>query len=149
MDKCGRVLQIFFFYCLFTESELLRKIRIQMRAMDMLRMASSPISTSSNRAPRTATRTQEEKLSFLQTEFGFQPKVNPVVPDYEGLYKAFQRRAAERRETRETTRNKPFLLRTANLCHTPRSCDAATAGGGKVRTRTRQGAARVRVCILK
>ncbi|XP_028627724.1 protein FAM161B [Grammomys surdaster] len=116
------------------ESELLRKIRIQMRAMDMLQMASSPISTPSSRAPRTATRTQEEKLSFLQTEFGFQPQVNPVVPDYESLYKAFQRRAAERRETRETTRNKPFFLRTANLCHTPRSCDAATAGGEKRRT---------------
>ncbi|XP_029397095.1 protein FAM161B isoform X3 [Mus pahari] len=113
------------------EAELLRKIRIQMRAMDTLRMASSPVSTTGNRAPRTATRTQEEKLSFLQTEFGFQPKVNPVVPDYEGLYKAFQKRAAERRETRETTRNKPFLLRTTNLCHTPRSCDADTAGGGK------------------
>jgi hypothetical protein len=105
-----------------------------MRAMDTLRMASSPVSTARNRAPRTAARTQEEKLSFLQTEFEFQPKVNPVVPDYEGLYKAFQKRAAERRETRETTRNKPFLLRTANLSHTPRSCDAATAGGGKVRT---------------
>ncbi|XP_032765032.1 protein FAM161B [Rattus rattus] len=116
------------------ESELLRKIRIQMRAMDMLQMSSSPISASSNRAARTATRTQEEKLSFLQTEFVFQPRVNPEVPDYEGLYKAFQRRAAERRETRETTRNKPFLLRTANLCHTPRSCDAATAGGGRMRT---------------
>ncbi|XP_052041388.1 protein FAM161B [Apodemus sylvaticus] len=113
------------------ESELLRKIRIQMRATAMLRMASSPIHTSSNKAPRTATRTQEEKLSFLQTEFGFQPRVNPVVPDYESLYKAFQRRAAEKRETREATRNKPFLLRTANLCHTPRSCEAATAGGGK------------------
>lgn len=110
-----------------------------MRAMDTLRMASSPVSTSGNKAPRTAARTQEEKLSFLQTEFGFQPKVNPVVPDYEGLYKAFQKRAAERRETRETTRNKPFSLRTANLCHTPRSCDAATAGGGKVRTEAGSG----------
>ncbi|XP_052595265.1 protein FAM161B isoform X1 [Peromyscus californicus insignis] len=116
------------------EAELLRKIRIQMRAMDMLQMASSPISTSSSRAPRTAARTQEEKLSFLQTEFGFQPRVNSVVPDYEGLYKAFQRRAAKRRETRETTRNKPFLLRTANLCHTPRSCEATAAGGGRMGT---------------
>ncbi|KAH0520922.1 Protein FAM161B [Microtus ochrogaster] len=116
------------------EAELLRKIRIQMRAMDMLKMASSPISTSSSQTPRTATRTQEEKLSFLQTEFGFQPRVNPGVPDYEGLYKAFQKRAAKRRETRETTRNKPFLLRTASLCHTPRPCDVATAEGGKKRT---------------
>ncbi|XP_055449150.1 protein FAM161B [Psammomys obesus] len=115
------------------EAELLRKIRIQMRATDMLQMASSPISTQRPRAPRTATRTQEEKLSFLQTDFRFQPRVNAVVPDYEGLYRAFQKRAAERRETQETTRNKPFLLRTANLCHAPRSCDAAPAGGGRLR----------------
>uniref|UniRef100_A0A8C5K6S5 Family with sequence similarity 161, member B n=1 Tax=Jaculus jaculus TaxID=51337 RepID=A0A8C5K6S5_JACJA len=113
------------------EAELLRKIRIQMRALDMLQMASSPISSSRSRAhsqPRTATRTQKEKLSFLQTDFGFQPRVNPVVPDYEALYNAFQRRAAKKRESRETTRNKPFLLRTANLCHAPRPCDSASTG---------------------
>ncbi|EGW01645.1 protein FAM161B isoform X1 [Cricetulus griseus] len=116
------------------EAELLRKIRIHIRAINMLQMASSPISTSSSRAPRTATRTREEKLSFLQTEFEFRPRVNPVVPDYEGLYQAFQKRAAKRRETRETTRNKPFLLRTANLCHTPRPCDATTAEEGRMKT---------------
>ncbi|XP_048218852.1 protein FAM161B [Perognathus longimembris pacificus] len=108
------------------EAELFRKIRIQMRALDQLRMASSPISSFSSRADpqsRTATRTREEKLSFLQTDFGFQPRVNPCVPDYEALYKAFQRRAAKRREMPEATHNKPFLLRTANLRHTPRPCD--------------------------
>nr|XP_012597087.1 protein FAM161B isoform X1 [Microcebus murinus] len=116
------------------EAELFRKIRIQMRALDMLQMASSPIASSRSQAgrqPRTATRTQEEKLGFLHTDFGFQPQVNPVVPDYEGLYKAFQRRAAKRRETREATRNKPFSLRTANLRHTRRPCDAATTGGSR------------------
>ncbi|XP_008137069.2 protein FAM161B [Eptesicus fuscus] len=116
------------------EAELFRKIRIQMRAMDMLKMASSPIISSSCRADpqlRTATRTWQEKLGFLQTDFGFQPRVNPAVPDYEGLYKAFQRRAAKRRDTREGTRNKPFLLRTASLCHTQRPCDAAATGGRK------------------
>ncbi|XP_053784073.1 protein FAM161B isoform X2 [Desmodus rotundus] len=114
------------------EAELLRKIRIQMRALDMLQMASSPLTSPSGRAdprPRTATRTQEEKLGFLHTDFGFQPRVNPAVPDYETLYKAFQRRAAKRKDTREVTRNKPFLLRTASLCRTRRPCDAATTGG--------------------
>uniref|UniRef100_A0A8D2B250 FAM161 centrosomal protein B n=1 Tax=Sciurus vulgaris TaxID=55149 RepID=A0A8D2B250_SCIVU len=114
------------------EAELFRKIRIQMRALDMLRMASSPITSSSSRAdsqPRTAARTQEKKLGFLQTDFGFQPRINPAVPDYEGLYQAFQRRAAKRRETREATHNQPFLLRTANLRRSPRSCDAATTRG--------------------
>ncbi|KAG3260719.1 hypothetical protein H1C71_015665 [Ictidomys tridecemlineatus] len=114
------------------EAELLRKIRIQMRALDMLRKASSPVASSSSRAdsqPRTAARTQEKKLGFLQPDFGFQPQVNPVVPDHEGLYQAFQRRAAKRKETWEATRNKPFLLRTANLRHSPRSCDASTTEG--------------------
>jgi hypothetical protein len=119
-----------------TEAELFRKIRIQMRAFDMLQMASSPFTSSSSRAnlqSRTATRTRDEKLSFLQTDFEFQPRVNPVVPDYDSLYKAFQRRAAKSRETREATRNKPFLLRTANLCHTPRPCDTATIEERRVR----------------
>ncbi|XP_036116278.1 protein FAM161B isoform X2 [Molossus molossus] len=116
------------------ETELFRKIRIQMRALDMLQKASSPITSSSCRADpqlRTATRTQEKKLGFLHTDFGFQPRVNSAVPDYEDLYKAFQRRAAKRRVTREVTRSKPFLLRTASLCHTQRPCDAATTGGKK------------------
>ncbi|XP_003786950.1 protein FAM161B [Otolemur garnettii] len=114
------------------EAELFRKIRIQMRALDMLQMASSPLASSRNQAdrePRTATRTQKEKLGFLYTDFEFQPRVNPVVPNYEDLYKAFQRRAAKKRETREVTRNKPFLLRTASLHHTRRPCDASSTGG--------------------
>uniref|UniRef100_A0A9L0RPC9 FAM161 centrosomal protein B n=1 Tax=Equus caballus TaxID=9796 RepID=A0A9L0RPC9_HORSE len=114
------------------EAELFRKIRIQMRALDMLQKASSPIASSSSQAdprPRTATRTQEEKLGFLQTDFGFQPRVNPAVPDYEGLYKAFQRRAAKRRDTREVTHSKPFFLRNASLRRTQRPCDAAASGG--------------------
>ncbi|XP_004699084.2 protein FAM161B [Echinops telfairi] len=114
------------------EAELFRKIRIQMRALDMLQMASSPLASSSSRPDpqsRTATRTREKKLGFLQTDFEFQPRVNPTIPDYEGLYKAFQRRAARRRETREVTHNKPFLLRTANLHHTQRPGDAGTPAG--------------------
>ncbi|XP_075388126.1 protein FAM161B [Tenrec ecaudatus] len=114
------------------EAELFRKIRIQMRALDMLQMASSPLASSGSRPDpqsRTATRTREKKLGFLQTDFEFQPRVNPTIPDYEGLYKAFQRRAASRRETREVTHNKPFLLRTANLRHTQRPGDASDPSG--------------------
>lgn len=102
----------------------------------MLQKASSPIASSGSRAdpqPRTATRTQKEKLAFLHTDFGFQPRVNPAVPDYEGLYRAFQRRAAKRRDTREVTRTKPFLLRTGSLRRTQRPCDAATPRGQRVR----------------
>ncbi|XP_023559259.1 protein FAM161B, partial [Octodon degus] len=115
------------------EAELFRKIRIQMRALDTLGKASSPLASSSSRPdsqPRTAARTQERKLGFLQTDFGFQPRVNAVVPDHEALHRAFQQRAARGRETREATRNKPFLLRTASLCrHPPRPCDTGDTGG--------------------
>ncbi|XP_049626495.1 protein FAM161B [Suncus etruscus] len=116
------------------EAELLRKIRIQMRALDTLQMASSPIATTSSRVDpqaRTATRTWEKHLSFLHRDFGFQPRVNSVVPDYESLYKAFQRRAAKRRDTREVTRHKPFSLRTANLHRPQRPCDVTASGGQK------------------
>ncbi|KAM6171889.1 LOW QUALITY PROTEIN: protein FAM161B [Erethizon dorsatum] len=114
------------------EAELFRKIRIQMRALDTLHKASSPLTSSGSRPdprPRTAARTQEKKLGFLQTDFGFQPRVNPVIPDHEALYRAFQRRAAKRRETREATRNKPFLLRTTSLCRPLRPCDTTAPGG--------------------
>ncbi|XP_008050350.1 protein FAM161B [Carlito syrichta] len=111
------------------EAELFRKIRIQMRAWDLLQMASSPLVSSGSRAdpqPRTASRTREERLGFLHTDFGFQPRVNPVIPDYEGLYKAFQKRAAKRRETREATRTKPFVLRTDSLRPAQRPYGATT-----------------------
>lgn len=125
-----------------TEAELLRKIRIQMRALDMLQTASSPVASSGSRADpqlRTAARTQKEKLGFLQTDFGFQPRVNPAVPDYEALYKAFQRRAAKRRDTREVTCNKPFLLRTGSLRRAQRPCDTAPSGGRRVRAQAAAG----------
>ncbi|XP_012379406.2 protein FAM161B [Dasypus novemcinctus] len=114
------------------EAEFLRKIRIRMRALDLLQMASAPIASAQSQADpqsRTATRTREKKLGFLQTDFGFQPRVNPAVPDYEGLYKAFHRRAAKRKETREATRIKPFQLRTTSLRHTRCQGDAGAPGG--------------------
>ncbi|XP_034849143.1 protein FAM161B isoform X3 [Mirounga leonina] len=65
------------------EAELFRKIRIQMRALDMLQKASSPVAFSGGRPdpqPRTATRTQKEKLAFLHPDFGFQPRDSPQPP---------------------------------------------------------------------
>ncbi|XP_051477351.1 protein FAM161B isoform X2 [Apus apus] len=101
------------------EAELYREIRIQMRAKDLLESSIAPIDTSNcRREPhsRTATKTKQEKLGFLQdTSFSFKPRINPTIPDFEGLYWAFQREAVRRQEIREATRNKPFKLRTSNL----------------------------------
>ncbi|KGL73635.1 Protein FAM161B, partial [Tinamus guttatus] len=101
------------------EAELLREIRIQMRAKDLLESSVAPIDPSNcKREPqsRTATRTKQEKLSFLQDKsFSFKPRINLTVPDFEGLYWAFQRDAIRRCEIKEATRTKPFKLRTSNL----------------------------------
>lgn len=101
------------------EAELYREIRIQMRAKDLLESSVAPIDTSNcRRKPqsRTATKTKQEKLGFLQdNSFSFTPRINPTIPDFEELYWAFQREAVRRQEVKEATRNKPFKLRTSNL----------------------------------
>ncbi|NWI80944.1 F161B protein, partial [Dryoscopus gambensis] len=101
------------------EAELYREIRIQMRAKDLLKSSVAPIDTSScRREPqsRTATRTKQERLGFLQDKsFSFKPRINPTIPDFEELYWAFQRKTVRRQEIKEPTRNKPFKLRTSNL----------------------------------
>ncbi|NWW85980.1 F161B protein, partial [Rhynochetos jubatus] len=101
------------------EAELCREIRIQMRAKDLLESSVALIDTSNcRREPqsRTATKTKQERLGFLQDKsFSFKPRINPTIPDFEGLYWAFQREAVRRQEIKEATRNKPFKLRTSNL----------------------------------
>lgn len=101
------------------EAELYREIRIQMRAKDLLESSVAPIDTSNYRREpqsRTAAKTQQERLGFLQDKsFSFKPRINPMIPDFEGLYWAFQREAVRRQEIKEATPNKPFKLRTSNL----------------------------------
>lgn len=101
------------------EAELYREIRIQMRAKYLLESSVAPIDTSNcRREPqsRTATKTKQERLGFLQDKsFSFKPRINPTIPDFEGLYWAFQREAVRRQEIKEATPNKPFKLRTSNL----------------------------------
>lgn len=90
-----------------------------MRAKDLLKSSVAPIDTSNCRRElqsRTATRTKQERLGFLQDKsFSFKPKINPTIPDFEELYWAFQRKTVRRQEIKEPTRNKPFKLRTSNL----------------------------------
>nr|XP_060614726.1 protein FAM161B isoform X1 [Anolis sagrei ordinatus] len=100
------------------ETELLRKIRIQMRSKDLLETSWAPIELDNRRRKKgsqTATKNREEKLSFLQENFSFKPRINKSVPDFEGLYWAFKRDAQSKREMKEATHNKPFQLRTSNL----------------------------------
>lgn len=85
----------------------------------MLKSSVAPIDINNYRREpqsRTATRTKQERLGFLQDKsFSFKPRINPTIPDFEELYWAFQRKTLRRQEIKEPTHNKPFKLRTSNL----------------------------------
>lgn len=105
------------------EAELYRKIRIQMRAKDLLQKSVAPITMERGRKDAlnsTALKTQAERLSFLQENLRFQPRTNPQMPDFDALYRAFQRKVMKTSEVKEATRNKPFNLSTSNLRTRPR-----------------------------
>ncbi|XP_069493752.1 protein FAM161B [Ambystoma mexicanum] len=100
------------------EAELYRKIRIQMRAKDLLQKSAAPIDIRKTRRDplsSTSLKTQAERLSFLQENLRFQPRTIPQVPDFDEIYRTFQRKVMKTREIKEATRNKPFNLSTSNL----------------------------------
>ncbi|XP_063296335.1 protein FAM161B [Pelobates fuscus] len=100
------------------EAELVRKIKSQMRAKDMLEKSSAPIALSrSLRDPGSSIslKTQQECLAYLEQNLTFQPHINPSVPDFQQLYRKFQKESLSNYKERGPTRNKPFTLRTSTL----------------------------------
>ncbi|XP_043930654.1 protein FAM161B [Protopterus annectens] len=100
------------------EAELYRKIRMQMRAEDLLRSSSTPIKAKTQRKEldkSSILKTKEEKLGFLNTSPKFQPQINREVPNFEQLHKALQTEAMRMRQLKEATRCKPFELHTSKL----------------------------------
>eukprot|EP00079_Xenopus_tropicalis_P012060 XP_002938640.1 PREDICTED: protein FAM161B [Xenopus tropicalis] len=98
------------------ETELLRKINSQIRAKDMLENSAAPIPvTRRERDPQTSTllKTKQEHLGYLQQNLTFQPNINTAVPDFQKLYKMFQRESLLNQNVKEPTRNKPFTLHTS------------------------------------
>nr|XP_015205681.1 PREDICTED: protein FAM161B [Lepisosteus oculatus] len=100
------------------EEELYRKIRIQMRAADMLKSSSAPIEIQPQRKDQEKScgiRTRRKALGFLEEKPSFQPRTNAQAPDFDRLYMAFQRKALKTAEKKDVTRCQPFQLRTSNL----------------------------------
>ncbi|XP_060788795.1 protein FAM161B [Neoarius graeffei] len=100
------------------EKEQQRKVRIQARAQETLRVSSAPIQSLSARAEhraRSSQRTKTKVLGFLDQSPSFRPKTNAKVPDFDKLHQAFQKEAMERTERREVTLCQPFQLRTSTL----------------------------------
>ena len=98
------------------EEELYRKIRIQMRAEELLRSSSLPPNMSArsyNGKYRSKTFTDVKRKSCcLPTQPKFHPTINEVVPDFEELHRHFLKEMGQRKMAREATVCKPFKLRT-------------------------------------
>ncbi|GFN83094.1 protein fam161a-like [Plakobranchus ocellatus] len=101
------------------EEEELRKIRIKMRSKELLREASLP----PNMEAREKLKEQErkEKLRKAKQAAKVRQRVKSVyrnahvVPDYDMLYREFQKELARRKSAREGTVVEPFDLETDKI----------------------------------
>ncbi|XP_005111756.3 protein FAM161A [Aplysia californica] len=97
------------------EDEELRKIRVRMRAKELLRESSLP----PNMAAREKLKEQQKKEEARKAKKNGMKKQRPrsahVVPDYDLLYREFQKELARRKTMREGTVVEPFELETARI----------------------------------
>jgi protein FAM161A len=103
------------------EEEEYRRIRVQMRAEEMLRSASLPPNMKARGneytmgKERSKRHTQRAIEAGLLVEPEFSPKVNEAIPDFEELHKKFQKSLSKKKFNKEATVCKPFNLRTTSV----------------------------------
>lgn len=95
------------------EEEEYRKIRIKMRAEEMLRTANLP----PNMQAREQLKEQIEREKKMKSKrkgskSASRPRVNHDVPNYDALYRQFQQELQRRKAMKEATVTKPFQLET-------------------------------------
>lgn len=95
------------------EEEEYRKIRIKMRSEELLKVASLP----PNMEARKQFEDHKKRVKQVKSKrkSHFQPKVNHEVPDYDELYRHFQKELARRKRERESTVVRPFQLNTMHI----------------------------------
>ena len=100
------------------EQEEYRRIRIKMRAQELLASSKLPGSMQTRGREYTVGSLRKKRLeenqhcAFMTEEHLFQPAINDKLPDYERAYLEFQRQLAQRKRTKQTTTTEPFYLRT-------------------------------------
>ncbi|OWF45708.1 protein FAM161A-like [Mizuhopecten yessoensis] len=95
------------------EEEEYRKIRIKMRSEELLNAASLPPNMEARK--QYDQNKKRDKQVKNKRKARFQPKVNHDVPDYDELYRHFQKELARRKRERESTVVRPFQLNTMHL----------------------------------
>ncbi|XP_002735485.1 protein FAM161B-like [Saccoglossus kowalevskii] len=103
------------------EEEEYRKIRIKMRAEEMLRQSSLPPNMEVRGREYTDGRSRHRMLqdrenrAFITKEHQFAPKINPTVPDYDDNFRKFQKKMTKKKLEKEATAVQPFNLRTSRI----------------------------------
>ncbi|KAL4238734.1 hypothetical protein ACF0H5_003441 [Mactra antiquata] len=103
------------------EEEEYRKIRIKMRSEELLRAAALP----PNMQAREQMKEQKEREQKLKskrksrsTKSASRPRINHDVPNYDALYRQFQKELQKRKGMRESTVTEPFRLETQRTSKT-------------------------------
>ena len=100
------------------EQEEYRRIRIKMRAQDLLASSKLPGSMQIKGREYTVGSLRKKRLeenrhrAFMTEDHLFQPAINDSLPNYEQAYLEFQRQLARRKSTKQTTTTEPFYLQT-------------------------------------
>ncbi|KAK9540812.1 hypothetical protein VZT92_003238 [Zoarces viviparus] len=92
------------------EEQLYRSIKIQMRAQEMLYNASMPPSMLA-RQLSDRKKTNDDRGD----NFSHRPHINTEVPDFDAIYRRFQRHLEKQRYMKPTTVCEPFTLRTSRI----------------------------------
>lgn len=116
-------LQIIFLYDNFLitfvfrmkEKSLYRTIKKEIRAKELLRQSRLPMSMQEQQEKRTRRSMSANDLTHMgMEEYTFKPKTNGYyIPDYDKLHSKFLRESEELKNTRPSTKCKPFLLYTS------------------------------------
>ncbi|XP_070576861.1 protein FAM161B-like [Ptychodera flava] len=103
------------------EEEEYRKIRIKMRAEEMLRQSQLPKNMQVRGKEYTDGKLRHrliqdrENRAFITREHKFKPNVNNEIPDYDEQYKKFHKKMSKKKYEKEATAVQPFNLRTSRI----------------------------------
>lgn len=100
------------------EEEEYRKIRIRMRAEELMASSKLPANMQVKGREYTIGSLRRKRLeenrnrAFVTQEHQFHPCINDEVPDFDQAYLEFQKQLATRKQSKKTTTTKPFYLRS-------------------------------------
>ncbi|XP_076442070.1 protein FAM161B-like [Babylonia areolata] len=97
------------------EDEEYRKIRIKMRARELLREASLPPNMEAHQKLKEQKEQEKLQKTKQKARSKRRPKSAHQVPDYDYMYREFQKELARRKQTKEATMVEPFSFETGRI----------------------------------